>query len=54
MTATIPANCHESAHYCPQKHLRLDWIGLDFDYLVIQVFRDKVIDCRDIASDGLV
>lgn len=26
----------------------------DFDYLVIQVFRDKVVDCRDIASDGLV
>lgn len=29
------------------------WI-LDFYYFVIQVFRDKVVDCRDIASDGLI
>ena len=29
-------------------------IGLYFHYFVIQVFRDKVVDCRDIASDGLI
>ncbi len=45
----MPAIWNASACHRPQKHLRLD-----FDYLVIQVFRDKVVDCGDIASDGLI